>query len=149
MSDHGHHSDAHGHTPHITPLKIYFGVWGALMILTAATVAAAYVPFEWLHVPLALGIATVKATLVVLFFMHMLHDERFNAVLLLGGLVVVGIYFAFTMGDPFTRGDVNREDIEPVRIQYYRHGNMILSRDTLSTATTTTATGGASSLPPA
>ena len=55
---------------HIVPPKVYVGIFLSLMVLTAATVAAAYVNLGALNIVVALAIATVKATLVVLYFMH-------------------------------------------------------------------------------
>ena len=60
-----HHSEHH-----VVPLKIYFLIFFALMIGTILTVAAAYVNMGFMNTPVALIIALVKASLVILFFMH-------------------------------------------------------------------------------
>jgi cytochrome c oxidase subunit 4 len=110
----GHAAEPSPATHHVLPLKVYFGVWGALMFFTIITVAAAYVPFEALHVPLALGIASIKALLVALFFMHLLYDEKYNLVLLLSCLGVVGIFLGLTIVDPLTRGYINPISARPI-----------------------------------
>jgi len=72
--DHGH---GHGHDdgePHVLPLSTYFAVWGALVVLTVITVAASRFDFGAANTVIAMFIATVKATLVALFFMHLYHN---------------------------------------------------------------------------
>lgn len=106
--------DAHEHKHHVLSLKVYFGVWGALMVLTVLTVAAAFSPIEALHVPLALGIATVKAVIVALFFMHLLYDEKYNLILLISCFGTALLFFAFTAIDPLTRGQINPISMKPI-----------------------------------
>ena len=67
MTAHATHTEPH---VHVTPLKLYVGIFVTLMVLTAITVAAAYVDLGELNKVVALGIASFKATLVVLYFMH-------------------------------------------------------------------------------
>jgi cytochrome c oxidase subunit 4 len=106
MADYTHTThDAHG--PHVLPLKVYFGVYGALILGTALTVAAAQVHIGPFNVPIMLLIAVAKGTLVALFFMHLLYDEKFNTIVLLFGIVFVGIFFAFTLADTATRGTID------------------------------------------
>ncbi|HPK01405.1 MAG TPA: cytochrome C oxidase subunit IV family protein [Candidatus Sumerlaeota bacterium] len=107
----GHAGGAHAaHHVHVIPLKVYIGVWLALMFLTALTVAVSFVHIGFLNVPIALSIAMIKATLVALIFMHLYYDEKFNLIVLLSGLVFVAIFFAFTLIDPLTRGEVNADE---------------------------------------
>ena len=56
---------------HISPKRLYYTIFTALMVLTAITVAVAFVNLGTLNFPIALGIAITKATLVILFFMHL------------------------------------------------------------------------------
>jgi cytochrome c oxidase subunit 4 len=74
-----------------------------LLGLTVSTVAAAYVPFGAWHLPIALAIAAVKATLVVLFFMHLLQSARLNYVVVVSGLFWLGILLVLTFNDYLTR----------------------------------------------
>lgn len=97
--------DAHAnHKPHIIPLWVYLAVFGALLFLTVLTVAAAYVDLGFMNMPIALGIATVKAALVAMFFMHLLYDEKFNLIVFLTALLFLMVFMTFTMLDPITRG---------------------------------------------
>jgi cytochrome c oxidase subunit 4 len=61
---------------HIIPLPVYFKVIGALLVLTLITVAAARVDFGALNTVIALAIASVKAGLVLAYFMHLKYDDR-------------------------------------------------------------------------
>ncbi len=67
--DHDHSHDAHHH---VTPLVVYWGVFGALLVLTAVTVWIAQFHFGAATTLIAMAVATVKASLVALFFMHLL-----------------------------------------------------------------------------
>ena len=62
--------------PHVMPLGTYFAVFLALMAGTALTVVAAYVDLGWANNAVALAIAITKATLVILFFMHVKENTR-------------------------------------------------------------------------
>ena len=55
---------------HVVPLKIYYRIFASLMVLTAITVGIAFVDLGYLNTFVAVTIAVIKATLVVLFFMH-------------------------------------------------------------------------------
>ncbi len=127
-------------THHVTPLWVYLAVFGGLCLLTLATVGQSLVlgalqpaPDPWgdggghsfltnLSIALALAIATVKAGLVALFFMHLLHGERFNLAALLGSLFFVVIFFGLTLIDPLTRGQFNPEEAHPLAPQMNRIG---------------------------
>lgn len=107
-------SETHSqHHTHITPLSIYLGVGGALIVLTAVTVAVALVDFgdlvglPQLNIIVALGIATVKASLVALFFMHLLYDSKIYSFALVTGLLMLFIFIGLTMADTLTRESLN------------------------------------------
>ena len=94
--------DAHADEPHIVPLGVYLTIFAALMVLTGLTVWVAIVDlgaYSWLHTPLALVIATAKATLVVLWFMHVKYGSRLIWVFLAAGLAWLVILLAITVGD--------------------------------------------------
>lgn len=104
------------HSGHIAPTWFYIAVWGALMILTVITVAASRIDLGVLNLPIALGIATIKATLVALFFMHLFFDDKFNLVVLISGFIFVAIFCVLTVVDMLSRGDIyqrERHDIVP------------------------------------
>ena len=60
---------------HILPRSLYYGIFAVLMVLTAATVGAAFVDLGPLNIIVALTIAVVKASLVVLIFMHVKYGS--------------------------------------------------------------------------
>src|ERR1700733_11357750 len=77
----------------------------SLMILTGITVGASYIHFGSgaANVVVALTIATIKATLVALFFMHLLHDKPVNGLIAAAGFVFLGLFLMFTLLDFDTR----------------------------------------------
>ena len=90
---------------HIVPVKIYVTIFLALLVGTALTVMAAFVDFRWqLNTIVALTIATIKATLVVLFFMHVRYSTRLVWVIIAAALFWMAILFALTLADFYTRG---------------------------------------------
>lgn len=89
---------------HISPKSVYYSIFGALMVLTGVTVAAAYVNLGNLNFPVALIIATIKATLVILFFMHVKYSSHLTKLVLVTGLFFVGLLMIETMVDYVSRG---------------------------------------------
>ena len=90
---------------HIVPVRIYVTIFLVLLVGTALTVLAAFYDFPWrLNTIVALTIATVKATFVVLYFMHVRYSTRLVWVIVASALFWVAIMFAFTFADYFTRG---------------------------------------------
>lgn len=67
---------------HIVPVRVYLGIFAALCVLTAITVAAAQFDFGPLNNLVALGIATAKATLVVLYCMHARYSGKLTALVI-------------------------------------------------------------------
>jgi len=89
---------------HVTPLRDYILVFLALMVLTAVTVGVAFVDLGIWNDIVALGIAFVKATLVVMIFMNVRHSARLSKLTVLAGLVWLVILFGLTLADYMTRG---------------------------------------------
>ena len=89
---------------HISPKPTYYAIFGGLMVLTAITVAVAFVNLGPLNFPVALGIAIVKATLVILFFMHVKYSSRLTKLICGTAFVFLGILFALTLTDYLSRG---------------------------------------------
>jgi len=104
---HDAHAAGHAHEdfhPHVTPVWIYVATWVALMVLTAITYYASTLDLGLANLAIALIIATTKATIVALFFMHLKWDLRFHAIIFSFSLIFLGIFIAFTMYDTETRG---------------------------------------------
>ena len=97
------HTAEHSHP--ITGPKTYAAVLGALLVLTVITVYASYLDFGAMNTVVALLIATLKGSLVALFFMHLRHD-KFNAVIFVGGLLFLAIFMIWTLFDIGTRVNV-------------------------------------------
>jgi cytochrome c oxidase subunit 4 len=89
---------------HIVPVRIYLVIFLALLLGTALTVFAAFYDFPWrFNTVIALTIASVKATLVVLYFMHVRYSPRLVWVIVASALFWLAILFALTFSDYFTR----------------------------------------------
>ena len=95
----GQTTDGHGGPAHVMPVHVLLIVWGALVALTVATVAVTYVDLGDLNIWIALGIATIKATLVALYFMHLRYDSPFNAIILFCALMFVALFISITLMD--------------------------------------------------
>jgi len=91
---------------HVTSRKVYFLVFGALMVLTLATWLVAQVDLGWANDVVALGIAVTKATLVLLFFMHVRHSTRMTALTAVAGFFWLAILFGLTIADYASRGAI-------------------------------------------
>lgn len=91
-------------THHVVPLRVYFAIFAALMVLTAATVAVAYVDLGRLNTFVALAIAVTKASLVVLFFMHVKYSTKLTWLVVASGFVFLVIMLGFTLADYVSRG---------------------------------------------
>jgi cytochrome c oxidase subunit IV len=88
---------------HIVPLRTYYLIFLTLMACTAITVAVAFVDLGPLNVVVAMTIAVLKATLVVLFFMHVKYSTRLTWAVILGSIFWLGILIVMTAGDYLTR----------------------------------------------
>ena len=99
MSSHTETTHAHGGP------AVYTRNLVALLILTTITVGAAYVDFGNGNIVIALGIASVKAILVALFFMHLRWEKPVNAIICLAGFLFLGIFLMFDLLDFSSRRD--------------------------------------------
>ena len=95
---------AQHHTGPVVPIGVYVAVFAALLILTAMTTAAAFQDLGPLNNVVALGIAALKATLVVLFFMHVRYGTRLIPLVVAAGLFWLVILIALSLTDYLTRG---------------------------------------------
>lgn len=88
---------------HVVPPRVYVTIFGALMVLTAVTVWVAFYDLRWLNVLVAVTIAVFKATLVVLYFMHVRYSSKLTQTIVAAGVVWLIILLAFTFSDYLTR----------------------------------------------
>jgi cytochrome c oxidase subunit 4 len=88
---------------HVLPKRVYYTIFGILMLCTYLTVQIAFWDLGPLNTIAALAIAVFKATLVVLFFMHVKYGPRLTWAVVIGSVFWLGILLALTMGDYLTR----------------------------------------------
>jgi cytochrome c oxidase subunit 4 len=88
---------------HVVSPKLYVSIFLALMFFTILTVVVAYFDLGRANVFIALGIAIIKATLVVLFFMHVRWSSTLTKVFVVAGLFWLFIMVALTLSDYLTR----------------------------------------------
>jgi cytochrome c oxidase subunit IV len=89
---------------HVAPKSMYYAVFLALIVGTGLTVLAAFFDMGPLNNVAMLAIASIKALLVILFFMHVRWSTRLTWVVVASGFFWLLIMFGLTMTDYFTRG---------------------------------------------
>lgn len=92
---------------HIVPRRVYVLVWVALLILTVLTTYAATVDLGVLNGAVALTIACLKMTMVILFFMHVKYSTRLTWLIVLAAFFWLGILLTLTMNDYLARHFLN------------------------------------------
>ena len=95
----------HGHTEEMLKhIKIYIFIFLSLAVLTLVTVWASHLQVSHtMHIIIALAIASFKAALVALFFMHIRHSTKLTKLVVVGGLLWLAILLLMTMTDFLTR----------------------------------------------
>ena len=88
---------------HVLPKSIYYTIFLSLMVLTAATVGVSFVNLGSANFPVAIGIAITKATLVVLFFMHVKYSSRLTKMVVAVAIFFLLVMLGLTMTDYLTR----------------------------------------------
>ncbi len=89
---------------HVVPVKVYLAIFFSLMIFTALTVWVAFIDLGLLNTFVALTIACIKATLVVLYFMHVRYSSRLTWVFAASGFIWLVFLLVFLLGDSVSRG---------------------------------------------
>ena len=97
---------------HIVPVRVYLTIFVVLLVGTALTVLAAFHNFTYhafgkeiaLNAVIALTIAVIKATFVVLYFMHVRYSSRLVWMIGTSALFWLAIMFSLTLADYWTRG---------------------------------------------
>lgn len=133
LSDpHGFHKDAEGHDAHhqhhVSSWQLMVAVLAALLFFTVLTVVVAQgesfistelgIPITQLwNVIIAMSIATVKAMLVCMYFMHLRHDNPLNTFVLLFTIATLGLFLLFPSIDTGSRGTLN-----PIKAQVLVEG---------------------------
>ena len=89
----------HATLAHVVPVWLLVGVFAVLILLTGLTLAATWLDMGALNLLVALVIATIKAALVALYFMHLRYDHPFNAFVFVVALVFLGLFVGITLMD--------------------------------------------------
>ena len=96
------HDDDHDHhgLSHVAPIKVLVATGGTLLVLTLVTVLATKIDFGAnINLGIAMAIAVVKASLVILFFMHLKYDKIFHTVVFLSAILAASLFVGFTLMD--------------------------------------------------
>jgi cytochrome c oxidase subunit 4 len=105
---HAAHADTHSHGEHHAHgWQSYLYILLTLLVLTVITVGASRINFgsPAANVVIALTIATIKATLVALFFMHLKDDKPINGLIFVSTLLFLGVFLGFCLIDADSRWD--------------------------------------------
>ena len=93
-----------GTRPQGPGMRSYVAVWGALILLTAMTVTVAGFNFQKIAIIVCLGIAAIKSTLVLFYFMHLRYERRLIIKLLIPiAIATLAIFIGLTFSDVITR----------------------------------------------
>ena len=97
-TDSGH--DEHHGLSHVATIKVLCATGGTLLLLTLLTVAATKIDFGAnINLAIAMVIAVTKATLVILFFMHLRYDRLFHTVIFVSAILAASLFVGFTLMD--------------------------------------------------
>ncbi len=97
------------------PVWQLLAVFVALIVLTGATVYQSTLDLGNSELIISMIIATLKASLVILFFMHMIHDKPLNAIIFLSSFIFVALFLGFTLMDSSAyRDSIEFKQIEPL-----------------------------------
>ena len=116
------HGDHGGHPDHGDPLMAYLVVFFSLMGLLVLTLVVYTIPFEkiangqfaFMNTLIALLIASTKAALVMLVFMHLRHSTKLTWVIACAGFVWLFIMISFTFADYLSRGAIHESMTQPL-----------------------------------
>ena len=102
---HPEHSDSLGHSPahHQASLVSYFVVFAVLMVLTIVTVAVSRIDLGMMNTAVAMAIAIAKATVVILWFMHVIHSPKMTWIVVISSFLWLAVLFVLIFSDYLTR----------------------------------------------
>ena len=89
---------------HIVAPRTYYWIFAVLIVLALATTFIAFFDLGPFNAVVAFVIASVKATLVILYFMHIRYEKRLTLVFAIAGFCWLAIFMILTFGDYWTRG---------------------------------------------
>jgi caa(3)-type oxidase subunit IV len=91
------------HKHHLIPLEVYIKTLLTLLVLTGVTVGVSYIDFGAYNMLVAMGIACLKASLVMMFFMGLKYDNWVNRAVILSSFVALGLFLFYSASDLWTR----------------------------------------------
>ncbi len=99
------HASTHGSSSehHIVPKRVYFLIFAALIVLTWVTALVSEIDLGRWNIFVALAIAIIKASLVILFFMHVKYSTRLTKFIVMCGFFWLSLLLFITMADLWTR----------------------------------------------
>jgi cytochrome c oxidase subunit IV len=101
MSDHAEHAE---HAEHVVPVSTYVTIFFALLVGTALTTWVAYIDLGVFNTVVALLIAVIKMSLVVLFFMHVKYNKGLSRIVIVAAFFWLCIMISITLADELSRG---------------------------------------------
>ncbi len=97
---HAHSDEGHNDISHVAAAKVLLATGGSLLVLTLVTVLATKIDFGAnINLAVAMVIAVTKATLVILFFMHLRYDRLFHTVVFVSAICAAALFVGFTLMD--------------------------------------------------
>jgi cytochrome c oxidase subunit IV len=90
-------------TAHVVPVRVYLAIFVTLLALTALTITVAFVDLGVMNTVIMLVIAFTKATLVVLYFMHVRWSSRLTRIIVSGAFIWLGLLVGITLIDALSR----------------------------------------------
>lgn len=131
------------HHEHILPFSLYMKIGAALLVLTGITVWVAQYHLGEYNLIVAMIIATVKGSLVALFFMHLKYTSKLFATVFVGALLMLAVFITLTMFDTESRDTLYQEEARPIipEAVIYRHADSTATANPAPDTGTGTGTG--------
>ena len=98
-ADHTAHGGDSHHFAHTVSPALLITVFVALLFFTFLTIRLNDFDLGFIEIWISMGIATIKAALVMSIFMHMLHDKKFNLLVFLSSFIFAALFIGFTLMD--------------------------------------------------
>jgi cytochrome c oxidase subunit 4 len=111
---HGHGDHHHGEFSHPASIGMLLTIFVILLLLTALTVYQSTLDLGKAEIIVSLAIATIKAGLVIMFFMHMLWDKLLNGIIFFSSLIFVALFLGFTLMDAesYRASKINQDTLQ-------------------------------------
>ncbi len=107
--------------------RAYLVVWMCLLVLTVITVWVSYYNYGIFNIVVAMLVATIKASLVCLYFMHLKYDNRLNQVVFASSFVFLALFVGLTGSDLLLRKEPTAQKIKlahPLEVRTHAHENL-------------------------